>query len=84
MRSLDTFLRTMRMTDRLIRGIRVSYLKFLGDDSGCSVENGFGKRQNCLQRARVRLLWQEPETTAVEVGRRRVVGLKGCKYRICN
>lgn len=31
------------MTDRLIRGSRVSYLKFLGDDSGCSVENGFEK-----------------------------------------
>lgn len=32
----------------------------------------------------VRLLWWQPGTARVAVERRRVVGSKGCKYRICN
>lgn len=53
---------------RWIRGVGPSDLKFMGDDSGCSVGNGLeGDRAAC--RGLGRLPQWEPETTGVEVGR---------------
>lgn len=49
MRSLDTFPKTLRAMEGLIRGIRESDLKFLGDDSGCSVETGLERDRTALE-----------------------------------
>lgn len=42
-------LRTVRAMEGLIRAIRESGLKFLGDDSSCSMENGL-KRDRTARR----------------------------------